>query len=74
MKNLAKNANNAPKLYCVCIEQQNDDGNVITRPLRGTLTPGGFPDGSTTRFQAKKLLDKARARWPQARLASHRAL
>ncbi len=62
------------KRYHVTVAVQAGDGRTITCPLRADLTPGAIPDGSTTRYQARKILRRARRVWPDARLGYHRSL
>ena len=63
-----------PKLYCVVVKQTEPDGSITIRPMRSPTEPGAFPDGSMSRFQARKLLRKAARHFPQARLLSHRTV
>jgi hypothetical protein len=62
-----------PKIYAVVIEHPLPGGKICQRPLKPDGSLGAFPDGGT-RYQAKKLLRKARRTWPGAVLWMHREM
>ena len=64
-------ANYFGKRYHVLVHVRGRDGQIGLAPLKPDLTPGGIPDGDTTRYQAKKLLRRALKKFPSARLNYH---
>ena len=59
MKSGNKHFRRDRKAYCVCVEIENPNGGTVLRPIRDDGTIGAFPDGSTTRYRAKKHLARA---------------